>query len=191
LAIVILFLRQNKLLHVDEQQKNNIKELEELISGYLLEMKDENEHFIRKVRNLNEEKILSTSNKAKYVSLVDEVAGQANVENSQKQPDSSRKVAKITTYHAVKAYQQNQLQGEKVAPSKTNKQKVIDGAQISSPSLEQKTEERYEQTIQGLLVGQLLAMKQKGMSIDEMAKKMNKGKSEIELLLKFRENMKE
>ena len=56
LAIIILYLRQNKLLQVEEQQKKAMAEMESLINSYLLEMKDENKRFIQRVKEMKDEK---------------------------------------------------------------------------------------------------------------------------------------
>ena len=68
MAIIILFLRQNKLLQVEENQKKTMNEMEELITTYLLEMKDENEHFIQRISGINNEKTLPVKSELKYVS---------------------------------------------------------------------------------------------------------------------------
>ncbi|MFC7784344.1 hypothetical protein ACFQWC_07555 [Rossellomorea sp. GCM10028870] len=47
LAIVILYSRQNRFLNMEKEQKKMIKELEDVISTYLIEMKEENEEFMR------------------------------------------------------------------------------------------------------------------------------------------------
>ena len=191
LAIVILFLRQNKLLQVDQQQKKNIKELEELISSYLLEMKDENDRFIKHVKNLNQVKPIASKNDYNPVSLVEDGLGQERAEKFQSQSDSSRNIAKITSNRAVQAYQQYQMPQDNVVSMKKDKPKEQDAIESNSASIAHTLERPNKNTVQDLLVSQLITMRQKGISVDEMARKLNKGKTEIELLLKFRENHQE
>ena len=47
LLIAILFLRQNKLIKMEESLKQPVKEMEDLMTTYLLQMKEENEQFIK------------------------------------------------------------------------------------------------------------------------------------------------
>ena len=50
LLIAILFLRQNKLIKMEENLKQPVKEMEDLMTTYLLQMKEENEQFIKSVK---------------------------------------------------------------------------------------------------------------------------------------------
>lgn len=180
LAIVILYLRQNKLLQVDVQQKQNLKNMEEMISAYLLEMKDENDRFIMSVQNLSNEK-KTTEHAPKQVSFEEETE-----EQELRQPEISRKPGKVMTFRAVKAYQQTQKQH--ATEGKIKNEEILDSVEISSFPGKKGEEPKIAAPT---LEDQLFMMKQEGISVDEMAKRLNKGKTEIELLLKFRENMQE
>ena len=47
LSIIILFLRQGKLFKIEDNQKKTIKEMEDLLSSFVLEMKEDNEQLIK------------------------------------------------------------------------------------------------------------------------------------------------
>ena len=51
--------------------------------------------------------------------------------------------------------------------------------------------ESKEEVIQSSPIDQVLQMTNQGMTIEEIARKMDKGKTEIELLLKFRQKTQE
>ena len=42
-AVIVLFLRQNRFIQAEKDQKAMMAEMEELMSGYMMEMKEENE----------------------------------------------------------------------------------------------------------------------------------------------------
>ena len=62
LAIIILFLRQSKLFKIEDNQKKIIKEMEDLISSFVLEMKEDNEHLIKRIEDLKNAKNFSSQN---------------------------------------------------------------------------------------------------------------------------------
>ncbi|MGX1264618.1 hypothetical protein RKD55_002422 [Rossellomorea marisflavi] len=45
-AIILLYVRQNRLLALDNQQKRRVTEMEELMSAYMEELKEENDAFL-------------------------------------------------------------------------------------------------------------------------------------------------
>ena len=56
LAIIILFLRQRKLFKLEDNQKKTIQEMEELLTSFVLEMKEDNEHLIKRMEEIKNEK---------------------------------------------------------------------------------------------------------------------------------------
>ncbi len=56
LAIIILFLRQGKLFKLEDNQKKTIQEMEELLTSFVLEMKEDNEHLIKRMEEIRNEK---------------------------------------------------------------------------------------------------------------------------------------
>ena len=65
LSIIILFLRQGKLFKLEDNQKKTIQEMEELLSSFVLEMKEDNEQLIKRIEEIKIEKNLSSQNNQK------------------------------------------------------------------------------------------------------------------------------
>jgi hypothetical protein len=104
MASVILFLRKNKLLKVESDQKKTMVEIEELMSSYLLEMQDENERFIRRAKEINKEK-----SKEEHSSVAPEAHQQqvrdSLVKKKENQGGMTSHLGKTISFQAVKAYQ--------------------------------------------------------------------------------------
>lgn len=152
LSIVILYSRQNRFVNMEKEQKKIIVEMEDIISAYLIEMKEENDEFMRKfstqIHN-DQEKNLHTES------------------NEQEDLETSDKVTKWTGA------------GYKRASQAYNKMKD------QGPDPDDQTKESEQDP----LLENVLTLRQKGMSIEEIAESLGKGQTEIELLLKFRQIM--
>ncbi|MES1043081.1 hypothetical protein MHI39_15940 [Heyndrickxia sp. FSL K6-6286] len=157
-AVIILYLRQNRITALDHTQKHAMKEMEDLFSAYIEELKEENNQFIDNIKHLQE----NQSQKEK--TEVNEVNESFNIENSEEQQKIDNQVITPHSYKhmtAVKSYQ------NKVEPSS-----IV-------TNLEAK--ETEPKTIQERVV----SLKKEGLTNEEIAKKLNKGITEIELMLKF------
>jgi hypothetical protein len=140
LAIVILYSRQNRFLNLEKEQKKMIKELEEVISTYLIEMKEENEEFMR-----------TFNNHAKSQKRITDKTDDENVNSSPLQ--TNPKWSGAGYKQASKAYQQKptpQMGGAKkkleVKPTvKTNEDPFIQ--QVLSLKREGLTIEEIAQTV--------------------------------------------
>ncbi|BCB03381.1 hypothetical protein [Bacillus sp. KH172YL63] len=152
LAIVILYLRQNRFVHMERDQKKTVAEMEDIISAYLLQMKEDHEEFIRtfesKVHAPEKEHIHPGGNDPA--------------------PDMFPKRPAAGFKAATKAYQES----SDLKP-RTNQSKDQD-----EPPSEHDP-----------FLKEVISLKEKGMSIEEIAQTVGKGKTEIELLLKFRQIM--
>jgi len=197
MGIVILFLRQNKLVKVDENQKKALKEMEELMSSYILEMKDENERFIKRFKTINEVQLLSNQlpEKASIPHKEVEKKPDSVLPKTEKQELSSR-LESTVNFQAVRAYQKqtkNQPGKEDVSEPDKSKTRALRDDEIKYIPV--KDENREDPANNKLskesLLFQILNMKQEGFSVEEIAKRLNKGQSEIALLLKINENHKE
>ncbi|MGV3465857.1 MAG: hypothetical protein ACO1OT_11250 [Heyndrickxia sp.] len=158
-GIIILYMRQNRLLQVDQDQKKVLKDMEEMFSSYLLEMRDENEAFIKKVQGHNHQSSLHE--------IVDQ--GDLEKETLSKSDELSVEEQPFTAVmrnHAAKKY--------KTMMSKTDKS-VDENKRNDFSTLP--------------LEKQAFLLEKKGLTIEQIAQKLHKGKTEIELLLKFRQKM--
>ncbi|USK57038.1 hypothetical protein LIS82_11380 [Cytobacillus solani] len=198
-AIIILFLRQNRLLQVERKQEKMISDMEEVISTYLLQMKEENEAFIERVKNMelgsapiNE---IDSKKNNSYNEAKDRDNRAIQEEDSNKIHLHSR-IGKVTAFKAASVYKQNAHAAAKDIDSKA--QKKNEDHSVKLPSLEKNDDEipnNMEVTFNSTnhlqedsLLQQILALKEQGFTEDKIAQKLNKGKTEIELLLKFQSN---
>lgn len=188
-AIVLLFARQNRLLEVEKAQKKMKTEMEDLISAYLAEMKAENEAFIDRFQRLHE------TSRSAGMENPSTLPGQIT-----KQTEHRQNTAGVNgnewIVKAGKAFKQQAVQAYKGFAKEVSSQQV--GANhktadtnddLSSTDNELLTDSDLREPPvdlpRDLFVRQIVTMQQQGLSIEEIAKKMDKGKTEIELLLKF------
>lgn len=185
IIIAILFLRQNKLFKLEDQLKSSIHEIEELTTAYLFQMKEENDRFIKQLNELKKD-----GQRTKATSLNDsgtketrsEYSDQHNISIDQFdiQGNDIPVLKKTISQQALKAYQR-QKQNEETALN--TGQSTHTTGQEHQPGIPIKISDNHKE--------QVIQLRKQGYSIEEIAKKLNKGKTEIELLLKFKENIHE
>ncbi|WP_421384629.1 hypothetical protein ACOJQI_07950 [Bacillus salacetis] len=171
LAIVILYTRQNRLLEVEKRQEKAVREMEDIISSYLLEMKEDNERFIQQFQAVNEGNFSRSQEKVEKIKQAAEKA--QNDHNHHHEAGVENKAINNHSYkrqNAVKAYSQN-----------TVKEESIDSEKHIPP-----VEPSKEDTV----YNQIQTLQEKGYTLDDIAKELGRGITEIELLLKFRQNKK-
>ena len=177
LSIIILFLRQGKLFKLEDNQKRNIQEMEELLSSFVLEVKEDNEQLIKRIEEIKIEKNLSSQNSQKQPTSINKpIEKTIETDVREKDNDLSTRLEKTVGNYAVKAYQQQ------------SKQEIVD---IQAPITESelpKVQENANSVYQESLSGQIGNLKDQGYSLEEIAQKLKKGKTEIDLLLKFQES---
>jgi len=158
LGIIILYMRQNRLLQVEQDQKKVLKDMEEMFSSYLIEMRDENEEFIKKIQRLNHDSSLN-------VTVDSEVSDEQKMLGPEKD-NEDQPFSTVLRSHAAKIYQT-----------------MMTNTNVSD-------EENHRNDFSTLpLEKQAFLLEKEGLTIEQIAKKLHKGKTEIELLLKFRQKM--
>jgi hypothetical protein len=181
--IIILYTRQNRLLEVEKTQEQFKKGMEDEISAFLFEMKEENEEFIKRLHQVS---------KATHQN-VNSTVDQLNVEKKTATPPSSM-VAQMdesvpkdwveTTgqafkKQAVKVYQKTIANKNESMTAEL--QETVKQTENKNRPPDVENEEIYRD----LFINQVKILQNQGLSTAEIAKKLNKGKTEIELLLKF------
>ncbi|WP_338469828.1 hypothetical protein R4Z10_13530 [Niallia sp. XMNu-256] len=180
IIIAILFLRQNKLIKMEENLKNPIVEMEDIISAYLLQMKEENDRFISQVNQLNKESQNHSSLNNDADTKVSEKPSEQNdveIDSLDFQENDRLNLGKALSNQAMIAYQK---QNEKITSNLNKSSGIMD-----------KNTAKFEQGYTYSIGEQIKQLKNEGYSIEDIAKKLNKGKTEIELLLKFQGNIRE
>ncbi|XJZ28524.1 hypothetical protein ACF5W4_06940 [Bacillota bacterium Lsc_1132] len=188
-SIIVLFTRQSRFLEVEKKQEKMMKDMEEVISSYLYEMKEENEAFLRKFQAANSPK----NSKQDSLSAMPETKSISS-KKAEHEPVGERKGKTASAFkkQAAQAYQNSFLE------KKENESKVLVSEQDSFNALASKNAEEMagktasnsspEEIYRDLFVNQVIMLQKQGLTNEEIAKKLNKGKTEIELLLKFAQN---
>ena len=176
-AIILLYLRQNRLVEAEKKQERIIGEIEEVFSAYLLELKEENDKFIETMKNT---KNLRKSEIDSGQTEPEPKGSELDFKNSpdkEQNAEPALRLGRGISYHAAKkAYQQN---SEPAAVNVDEPQSNLEDPLIKSDST----------GLQNLsFIDRVLYLKNQGLSIEEIARDLDKGKTEIELLLKFRQN---
>jgi hypothetical protein len=184
LAIINLYLRQNRFIQLEKKQEKMMQELEEVMSTFMLEIKEENEQFMNRLQQIGTHK-----------DDEEKKSGETSEPNSskhhikRKQTEHAFKIGKAASFQAVKAYKKNVYDSQK--PIKKGKSIPLtdDSFEIASANddrfLDKNQEiDQKDDDVKSLLYEAILLQK-KGLSLEDIAKKLNKGKTEIELLLKF------
>ncbi|MEC5267706.1 hypothetical protein P9G49_01015 [Heyndrickxia coagulans] len=155
-AIILLYLRQNRFARAEQNVNKMVKEIEDIFSVYLMELKEENDAFIKKMK----------AGRMKEAGP----AEKAGPETEQPAPETKKppetgetagpKPDALIRTSANRAYR--------------NAARQILGEQSEGQLQEEKS-----------LLQKVNDLQQNGYTVDEIAQKLNKGRTEIELLLKF------
>ncbi|MCM3053498.1 DUF6115 domain-containing protein [Caldibacillus thermoamylovorans] len=164
-AVIILYIRQNRLFHIEKRYKQLNDELEASVSAFIIEMKEENEAFINKIKQLQ-----TSDNKNETIEPVN-----LNIERNGKDTveygtDYQVHPVSPPLFAGIKEYQKAVKQTTDIPEKETNVRK-------EDPFEAQSAADSDLHKIKQLLNA--------GYSIDEIAKTLHKGKTEIELLIKF------
>jgi hypothetical protein len=180
LAIILLYLRQNKLMDTEKRQEKVLVEMEEVISSYLIQMKEENDDFISKFSKLNAKSDHSIKEKSTPVNT-------DRNQNTAKADEKTMRAAGVSIYQASKAYKQNLKAVEEKLIEKESLSSLKEAESVAPSDSGQSIKEEIPQSISD----QVFIMKKQGMNAGAIAKKLGKGKTEVELMLKFRQNQQE
>jgi hypothetical protein len=176
-AIILLYLRQNRLMEAEKKQHRIMKEIEEVFSAYLYELKEENDNFIEMMKKTNN---IDNSDASPY--RQDGTTDQEDTSSNEKQDPNElpSRIGKGVSYHAArKAYQQSS------EPVSMKEEVVAEDEALQDMPMIPVAE---RQPVQLSFIDQVVKMKKQGLTIEEIARDLDKGKTEIELLLKFRQN---
>lgn len=194
-SIIILYARQNRLLEVEKAQEHIVKEMEEVISSYLLEMKEENEDFIKQFQQINtslpSDKIQMGNQQKGNLNKLKAAAKDVNsgAEENEEKNKWNSKVGNALKRQAVQAYHSMTTIKEEnspvLSPNKIEDSPLPAGTNQAENNTNEQMQQTNEEIYRDLFVNQVRLLQKQGLSIDEIAKKMNRGKTEIELLLKF------
>lgn len=143
-ALLLLYMRQNRLMDIEKSQKLMLEESEQVMAALLEEMKEENERLLSFVTENKAIEDRPTVN-----NIIEEMKPEPGVAVQENDPDG-KKPWEPSDHHVPEVSQES----DQVSGSMTLREQV-----------------------------EILASQ--GLTITEIARKLNKGKTEIELLMKF------
>lgn len=159
--IIVLYSKYSSMKDLTDSHRKLIEETEDSMTSFLIEMKDENERLIQHIQLQH--------------NSFDQQEEPKNVERIKKQQNQS-----IEQNHDKKANQDTLvIQNDSTLPDHlSGLDNVVDIVEISQSSPQKVLPFEIE----------ALSLHDNGYTVEQIAKKFKKGKTEIELLLKFRQN---
>ncbi|CAK6472407.1 hypothetical protein IFT92_05720 [Peribacillus simplex] len=182
-AIIVLYLRQNRLSKLEKDQKAVIGEMEQLLSGYLMEIKEDNETLVKAINN-------SVAMNPEHGQKGQE-HGSIKETKEEKQEKQEQNILLEYKAGSPAAAKKQAINAYKIMPEENEANalpvKVEDKLELASAAME------FSDMLQASLNERSLNEKvdmlaDQGHSVVEIAKKLGRGQTEIELLLKFRMN---
>ncbi|KRG09742.1 hypothetical protein [Lederbergia galactosidilytica] len=161
-TVVLLYMRQNRLMEMEKAQQKVQAETEELMTSFLLEIKEENQFFMSKLDDLRKTQQAKDMGDDKSEETVER-------ENQQEDYQPGVEMKNFTRMQAEKAYLVNYAEQLEMKENEGD----IEG------DIETLSDEN-------LFTDQVHSLHAKGLSIEEIAQRLNKGKTEVTLALKFK-----
>lgn len=171
--LIILNTKLAKFKDLEKKQERLMREMDDTISVYLTEMKDENDRLIKELQNVSQPEVAAGSMlQAEHIRAPKERASSPAVQESHS--DSSLNLDKEPRSYVPKNVVANAYSRQQQTSSKRMQS-------ASPPKVEEQKKLEKVLTVEQ----QALELAKQGKSTEEIAKQLQKGKTEIELLLKF------
>ena len=171
--LIILNTKLAKFKDLEKKQERLMREMDDTISVYLTEMKDENDRLIKELQSVSQSEIAASSLQQTEQYMTPQEQPTLPVVHEVKS-DSSLSLEKDARIYVPKNIVANAYSRQQHTSSKMVK--------TASPL---KVEEQKEAEKLLTVEQQALELAKQGKSPEEIAKQLQKGKTEIELLLKF------
>ena len=193
--IIVLYLRQNRLYEVEKKQEQLAGEMEELFSAYLIEMREENERFFKKVKEMqfnktedSLQKEESIGNESQKIHTTFRESDNSSFKHKESMiSEEPSQYRKGNLYQVAQAYKNSYKPQEDAGQDPNSNSSFPQKEEPKEKIIEEPHLTNKEGDAPNSPIFEALLLKKQGLSITEIAKKMNKGKTEIELLLKFQE----
>lgn len=162
-------MRQNRLLELERKQQQLKQEYEEMLTAFLLELEEENEKFLLSLTKKTQEQTKS------------EEKDDLNIE----QQGNPTKEIQYEQKFDLNPLEFNRMQAT-IAYKNTQRKNIEENTDDHVENEEIHHGKEKEKNLSNI-VSELL---EKGLSVEEIAKQLQKGKTEIELLQRFYQNNK-
>ncbi|MCG7334025.1 helix-turn-helix domain-containing protein [Sporosarcina sp. ACRSM] len=154
--LVLLYTKVSKFDDLEKKQRQLMNEMDDSIGAYLAELKDENERLIAKLAERQTEMA-----KQEQSGIADSAMPVPTAPTEEPQPGPAIGIPKVPVNIALQTYENA---------------RAVHGGE-SDEQLEREPEDDRTRALE---------WHRQGYSIEEIAKKLGKGKTEVELMLKFR-----
>lgn len=178
-------MRQNRYIDLEKKQEALMKEMDELFSTYMIEMKDENEKFLQELQSINLNRKLPENSSPSIEKKLKMENKQPNMQDNSRKDESP--YPKGTVFQAVKAYSNSKKIQPKTFQDSSSQTHVTSEKE---PQAQVPAKNEQGDSMESMLK-KAQDMQKQGLSIEDIAKRLDRGKTEIELLLKFHQNHQE
>ncbi|WP_411955476.1 hypothetical protein ACKXGF_07125 [Alkalibacillus sp. S2W] len=169
--IAIIYLYQ-RLRHIDESNadpEKRIREIEDLFNSYLLELKDENRKLLEEMSKFERQSQASeTREKSYHNSKTNDEVSEATLYVSEEDNQQAEKSSSVQKTETTQPFDISEMIADKEDKVEISSQSTTD---VSTP--QQKAFQMYDQ----------------GYSIESIAKHLEMGYTEVELMIKFHYKM--
>jgi GTPase involved in cell partitioning and DNA repair len=176
LWLIVISAQLHRAKEAEKKYDKFRREMEELFSSYLLEIKEENEVFISNLASLQTNKLNNSKQKV-------ETNLHSNSKFINKYADYGLDKIDFDDDISDLLPDYKNLKSENLSKKRQNTKRL----DLSFGNLGQTKVITKDELITQSLTAQALLLLQKGYTIEQIAKELNKGQTEIELLLKFRQ----
>lgn len=177
LAIINLYIRQNRLKEIEKTQSVLLEEMEQSIAAFIIQMKEDNENFLVQLKEVAPSK---ESSKKQGKSTIPPI-------NKESSKELSNQIIKPIKQVAVNKYKQVVDQTKKVNATNDLLSSLEDSTvgqatgKDDVKALLQEMDPLKDLTIQE----QIALLKKQGLTQEQIAQKLKMGKTELELMIKF------
>ncbi|HWI47884.1 MAG TPA: hypothetical protein VNU45_06615 [Rummeliibacillus sp.] len=159
--IILLYTKISRLKDIEKSQERLKDEMDNAVGAYLAEMRDENDRLIKELTMMNSE---NNTTKEKDTNEI-------NHDQSSKKEELVVPTYNLPRNVAAKAYKNNST--------------TIPTTPVQNESFKEELAHLVEPEKELTFDEQIQELYRSGKTVDEIAKMLQKGKTEIELLLKF------
>ncbi|MGM9924107.1 MAG: hypothetical protein ACI35R_07665 [Bacillus sp. (in: firmicutes)] len=190
LAIIILYQRQNRYSETEKKMEKLRRDIEDILQSYLMEIKEENKDMAASLASsISEEPAVPQPVKETYSPREAGADGEGKIMSAPPKQAvvnayymKQQKKGQTNTYEPpYDAVRDQLIMTNDLERQSKEGQEGADFNQLLKERLEKQRPIDKSKTTEEMIV----EMHAKGFGIEEIAKKMNKGKTEVELLLKF------
>lgn len=188
-AIIILYLRQNKYIQAEQSMEKLQKDVEAVLQSFLLEIQEENKQLSASVENKKNTRVEASaapdsgsadasSNNTSVIETAKVYPAVSSVKKAYQAASGQEGKEKSNHYEPPVPDVEDQLELSVIADeNKEEKDNKRSFKEAFEHQLKQQTQQSAEE--------RAVEMRKNGYNIEDIAKELGKGKTEIELLLKF------